>query len=125
MNAATPSNPAPELSVVIPAYNEEENLVPLMDQLMPVLAGCGRSFEVILVDDGSTDGTAAVMSRLQAQHPAVRVIRHRGNHGLSAALDTGFRNARGAIVASLDADLQNDPADLPLLLSQARRGRRR
>ena len=118
MTGVTHPDAAVELSVVIPAYNEEDNLVPLLDQLMPVLSSLGRSYEVLLVDDGSTDRTAAVMTRLQEKYPPVRVIRHRGNHGLSAALDTGFKNVRGAIVAGLDADLQNDPADLPLLLSK-------
>jgi glycosyltransferase involved in cell wall biosynthesis len=78
----------------------------------------GRPYEVLLIDDGSTDGSFAAMIRLASDDPAVRVIRQARNAGQSAALEAGFRHARGAIVVTLDADLQNDPADIPLLLAR-------
>lgn len=110
----------PELTVVIPVYNEEESLPPLFEALMPVLEALGRSTEVLLVDDGSTDGSLDCMRRLRARHPGVRILRHERNAGLSAAMATGFAAARGAVVATMDADLQNDPRDIPLLLEALR-----
>jgi dolichol-phosphate mannosyltransferase len=101
---------------VIPVYNEEENLPVLAAELHGALAGLGRSYEVIYVDDGSTDGSPEVLRQLAREDPTVRVIRQRRNHGQSAALDAGFRFARGGIVVTLDADLQNDPADIPRML---------
>src|SRR4051812_10875199 len=76
----------------------------------------GRPYEVIYVDDGSTDGSPEALRRLAREDPAVRIVRPRRNSGQSAALDAGFRSARGGIVVTLDADLQNDPADIPRLL---------
>jgi len=108
----------PEISVVIPVYNEEESLPILAAELQAVLAGLGRSSEILYVDDGSTDGSPGVLRRLAEEDPAVRVIRQRRNAGQSAALDAGFRFARGAVVVTLDADLQNDPADIPRLLER-------
>jgi len=108
----------PALSVVVPVYNEEESLRPLFEALVPVLREWGKPFEIILVDDGSTDGSAALMDKLRREQAGVRVIRHRSNYGLSAAMATGFQAARGEVVATMDADLQNDPRDLPLLLSK-------
>jgi dolichol-phosphate mannosyltransferase len=108
----------PEISIILPVYNEEESLVPLFDVLGEVLSEMGKPFEILIIDDGSTDGSPAVMERLRNEYPQVRVIRHRANYGLSAAMETGFRNARGRILATMDADLQNDPRDLPLLLSK-------
>jgi dolichol-phosphate mannosyltransferase len=106
----------PEISVVIPVYNEEESLPILAAELQAALGSLGRSYEILYVDDGSTDGSPGVLRRLAEEDPAVRVIRQRRNAGQSAALDAGFRFARGAIVVTLDADLQNDPADIPRLL---------
>ena len=106
----------PEISVVIPVYDEEENLPVLAAELRAALGGLGRSYEILYVDDGSTDGSPGVLRRLAEEDPAVRVIRQRRNAGQSAALDAGFRFARGTIVVTLDADLQNDPADIPRLL---------
>lgn len=108
----------PEISVVIPVYNEEENLPVLAAELHGVLRALGRPYEVIYADDGSTDGSPEVLRRLALEDPAVRVIRQRRNSGQSAALEAGFRFARGEIVVTLDADLQNDPADIPKLLAQ-------
>ena len=108
---------APEISIVIPAYNEEENLPILAAEIHGALRPLGRPYEVIYVDDGSTDGTPGVLLELARQDPATRVIRQRRNAGQTAALDAGFRFARGAVVVTLDADLQNDPADIPRLLA--------
>jgi dolichol-phosphate mannosyltransferase len=108
---------APEISVVVPVYNEEESL-PLLDaEIHAAMRPLGRAYEVIYVDDGSTDGSAGVLLGLARADAAVRVIRQRRNSGQTAALDAGFRFARGAIVVTLDADLQNDPADIPRLLA--------
>lgn len=106
-----------EISLVIPVFNEEENLPVLAAEIQAVMQGLGRPYEVLFVDDGSTDGSPAVLRRLAAADPAVRVVRQRVNAGQSAALDAGFRFAHGGIVVTLDADLQNDPADIPKLLS--------
>ena len=107
----------PEISVVVPVYNEEENLPVLAAEIRTALEGIGRPYEVIYVDDGSTDSSPAVLQRLAGADPAVRIVRQRRNAGQSAALDAGFRFARGGIVVTLDADLQNDPADLPRMLA--------
>jgi glycosyltransferase involved in cell wall biosynthesis len=109
---------SPEISLVIPVYNEEENLPLLAAEIREVMQGLGRPYEVVYVDDGSDDGGPEVLRRLAREDPAVRVVRQRRNAGQSAALDAGFRFARGGIVVTLDADLQNDPADIPRLLAR-------
>src|SRR5260370_26350486 len=111
-------SPLPEISLVIPVYNEEPNLPPLAGEIRRTMQALGRPYEVLLVDDGSTDGSLAAMIRLASRDPAIRVIKQARNAGQSAALEAGFRHARGAIVVTLDADLQNDPADIPLLLKR-------
>ncbi|MFZ4536221.1 glycosyltransferase family 2 protein [Propionivibrio sp.] len=105
------------LSVVVPAYNEEENIVPLAEEIIAALAGLPGGFELILVDDASTDSTARTIE--QFRHPNVRSVFHRINCGQSAAVGSGFQAARGEWVATLDGDGQNDPADLPAMLEQA------
>jgi glycosyltransferase involved in cell wall biosynthesis len=107
----------PALSVVIPAYNEEDNVEPCYRELVTVLEGLGEPFEVIIVDDGSRDRTPEVLRRLGREDPRLRVLRLRRNAGQSAALDAGFRAARGRVVVTMDADLQNDPHDIPKLLA--------
>jgi len=107
----------PDLSVVIPVYNEEENLEPLWMELHPVLDGLGLAFEVIFVDDGSQDRSAEVIRGLREADRRVRLVRLKTNAGESAATDAGFRAARGRCVVTMDADLQNDPADIPRLLA--------
>jgi dolichol-phosphate mannosyltransferase len=107
-----------EISLVIPVYNEEKSLEPLAAEIGASMGRVGRPYEVLFVDDGSTDGSLGVMRQLAARDPAVRVIRQGKNAGQSAALDAGFRHARGGVVVTLDADLQNDPADIPLLLDR-------
>src|SRR5215218_591691 len=111
----------PEISIVIPVFNEEENLPVLAEEIRAAMApveAAGRPYEVILVDDGSTDTSPAVMAGLAREDPRVRILRQRRNSGQSAALDAGVRHARGGIVVTLDADLQNDPADIPRLLER-------
>ena len=103
-------------SVVVPVYNERDNLEPLLAAVTPVMERLGRRFEVVLVDDGSTDGSSDLLDRLAAADPRVRVLHFVRNCGQSAAFDAGFRHAAGAVVITLDADLQSDPADIPALL---------
>ena len=110
--------PAPELSVVIPVYNEEENLPILVPQVSGAMDRIGRSYEILLIDDGSSDGSFAKMVELKQQHPQLRCIRFRRNAGQTAAMWAGFQNARGDVVITLDADLQNDPNDIPKLLAK-------
>jgi glycosyltransferase involved in cell wall biosynthesis len=112
----------PYLSLVVPAYNEVENVPVLVEEIRAALAPAGLDWELLLVDDGSTDGTLDAMRRAAGEDPRVRVLRHRRNAGQTAALATGFRAARGAVVVTLDADLQNDPADIPRLLAELERG---
>ena len=106
----------PHLSVVVPAYNEAESLPELHRELVAALEAIGRPWEILYVDDGSRDGSDDVLSRLAAGEPRVRGAILRRNFGKSAALATGFRLARGELVATLDADLQDDPAELPRLI---------
>lgn len=106
------------LSVVIPAFNEEANVEACYRELVPILEALGRPFEVIVVDDGSTDRTFEVLAGLAAADPRLRLIRFRRNAGQTAALDAGFKAARGEVVVTMDADLQNDPRDIPRLLTE-------
>jgi dolichol-phosphate mannosyltransferase len=110
----------PLLSVVIPMYNEEEVLPLLVARLRPVLDAIGERYEVVAVDDGSTDGTAVHLVALRRTWPEVRVIRLRRNSGHQAALTAGLHRARGSYVASLDADLQDPPEKIPEMLALAR-----
>ncbi|GHH71192.1 glucosyl transferase [Kitasatospora indigofera] len=109
-----------ELSVVIPMYNEEEVLPVLVERLRPVLDGTGVRYEVVAVDDGSTDKTAARLEDLRARWPQLRVVALRRNSGHQAALTAGLHSARGAYVASIDADLQDPPEKIPEMLDLAR-----
>jgi len=105
------------LTVVAPAYNEAENLPALVREVAEALRPLDRPWELLVVDDGSTDGTRAVLEGLMRREPALRVIALRRRSGQTAALDAGLRAARGRFLATLDADLQNDPADIPRLLA--------
>ena len=107
---------------MVPAYNEVENVPILVDEIRGVLSAARQDWELLLVDDGSTDGTLDAMRRAAGADPRVRVLRHLRNAGQSAALAPGFRAAHGAIVVTLDADLQNDPTDVPRLLAELDRG---
>ena len=106
-----------DLSVVVPAYNERENLAPLLSELIAALEATGHSFEIVMVDDGSTDGSAEWLRDAALRDARLRVLVLAGNVGQSAALAAGLARVRGSIVITLDADLQNDPADLPKLLA--------
>ena len=113
---------AVDLSVVIPVYNEAENLEALCCEFTETLGAWGRSFEVILVDDGSTDGSFEILRRLQAADPRLRVIQFRRNFGQTAAFAAGFAYARGRLIATADGDLQNDPRDLPAMVERLEAG---
>jgi dolichol-phosphate mannosyltransferase len=102
----------PDLSVVFPVYNEEENIPILLDEIASAIEG-KWSYEIVAVDDGSTDRSLEVLRECRARHPNLRVLAFEKNSGQTAALDAAWRAARGNLVVSLDADLQNDPADIP------------
>ena len=106
-----------DLSVVIPVYNEEESLPPLWAELREVLDRLGLAFEVVFVDDGSRDRSAEIVRSFREADPRVRLVRLKANAGETAATDAGFKAARGQRVVVMDADLQNDPRDIPTLLS--------
>jgi len=106
----------PEISVVAPVFNEEANVLPLVQRVFDALGGHPGGMELVLVDDCSTDGTWESISAARAKDPRVRGVRHGRNRGQSAALYTGFVASRGRIIATLDGDLQNDPADFPEML---------
>jgi dolichol-phosphate mannosyltransferase len=110
--------PKRDISIVIPVYNEEDNIKPLIVEVQEVLDGVGRPYEIIFVDDGSVDQSFAILKKGASQDPQIRVIRFKKNTGQTAAFDAGFRAARGDIVVTMDADLQNDPHDIPHLLEK-------
>ncbi len=114
-------NTRPQLSVVVPLLDEQENLPPLYEQITQALKG-RYDYELIFVDDGSRDGSFEILQGFRNADPRVRVIRFRKNFGQTAALSAGFAHARGDIVVALDADLQNDPADIPMLVSKLDEG---
>lgn len=107
----------PEISIVIPVYNEEDNLPILIPQIVSVMKPLDRKFEIILIDDGSTDNSFNVIKDLGSKHIEVRYIRLKKNSGQTAGFDAGFRNSLGDIIVTLDSDLQNDPKDIPKLLT--------
>jgi glycosyltransferase involved in cell wall biosynthesis len=111
----------PQISVVAPLLDEQDNLPALYEQITRSLAG-RYEYELIFIDDGSTDRSFEILKGFQASDPRVRVIRFRRNFGQTAALSAGFRYARGEVVVALDADLQNDPADIPMLLAKLDEG---
>ena len=113
-----PALPAIALSVVVPVHNERDNLAPLVDEIVATLSGV-VSFEIVYVDDGSTDGTGEMLRSVQARVPTLRVLTHDRSAGQSTAIRTGVLAAHGRWIATLDGDGQNDPADIPALLTQA------
>ncbi|HEX7124154.1 MAG TPA: glycosyltransferase family 2 protein [Thermodesulfobacteriota bacterium] len=114
--AAEPTTcPEVEVSVVVPVLDEADNVLPLVAEIRAALAG--RRFEVVYVDDGSTDETPARLAEAAARWPELRVLRHDGRYGQSAAIRTGVRAARAPVVVTLDGDGQNDPADIPAMLA--------
>jgi glycosyltransferase involved in cell wall biosynthesis len=106
----------PDLSIVVPVYNEEENLPLLWPEIQEALAGAPVAFEVVFVDDGSHDRSAEIIRAFHEADPRVRLVRLKENAGETAATDAGIRAARGRWVVTMDADLQNDPHDIPRLL---------
>lgn len=120
---ATPSTDTPpvQVSAVVPVYNEVENVADLLAEIHASLTGFGRSFEIIIVDDGSSDGTQAAVQDCAARYPELRPVFLARNYGQSTAMQAGFDHARGEVVVTLDGDLQNDPADIPLLVETLER----
>jgi glycosyltransferase involved in cell wall biosynthesis len=113
---------SPELSVVIPVQNESPNIKPLYDELTQTLGQYGRSYELLIVDDGSTDDTFEQLATLQMRDPRLRVIRFRRNFGQTAAFAAGFAHARGRLVVTSDGDMQNDPRDIPAMVGLIEQG---
>ena len=107
-----------DISIVIPVYNEEDSLRPLIAELRDILDALGRFYEIIFVDDGSQDQSWEIVKGFASADRHIRAIRFKENRGQTAAFDAGFKNARGDIVVTLDADLQNDPRDIPRLLEK-------
>lgn len=110
------------LSIVIPVYNEQDSLLPLQERLNAALENIGTDYEVILINDGSTDATAANLRAIAAKDPRYKVVSFRRNFGQTAAMMAGFDFASGDIIIPLDGDLQNDPADIPRLVSKLEEG---
>ncbi|MDD3013787.1 MAG: glycosyltransferase family 2 protein [Candidatus Gastranaerophilales bacterium] len=111
-----------EISVIVPIYNEVENIETLSNSLLNVLNGLNKSFEIILIDDGSSDGTCELLKSIAESTPNIKGIRFRRNFGQTAAMAAGFDYASGDIIISLDGDMQNDPADIPRLIAKLEEG---
>jgi glycosyltransferase involved in cell wall biosynthesis len=110
------------VSVVVPIYNELDNLPPLYHQLQSVLGGLDRTSEIVFVDDGSRDGSREILRQLAERDPAVKVVLFRRNYGQTAAMQAGLQMASGDVVITIDGDLQNDPADIPMMLEKIEEG---
>lgn len=111
-----------DLSIIVPAYNEEANVEPLYTEIAAALAKLGGRAEIVFVDDGSTDGTYAALKALHQRDPRVKVIKFQGNFGKAAAYSAGFEHAVGKYVITMDADLQDDPAEIPKFLEKLDEG---
>ena len=122
VNAATSGGDAPEISVFLPVYNEAPNLPPLQAKLAQALKELGRSAEIVYVDDGSTDGSLEILRDLAAKDSRIRVVALRRNYGQTAAMSAGIDAAKGKVLIPMDADLQNDPADIVRLLNKLDEG---
>jgi len=105
-----------ELSIVIPVYNEEENVEPLIEEINMAVRPLGNHYEIVVVDDGSRDATFSVLAGLREREPRLRVVRLKRNFGQTAAIAAGLAYAEGDIVVLMDGDAQNDPKDIPALL---------
>ncbi|HQB14778.1 MAG TPA: glycosyltransferase [Syntrophales bacterium] len=110
------------ISVVIPVFNEEDNLAALIGRLQPVLRSLGRPYEIVMIDDGSRDGSLAILKDLVRENPELRVVELTRNYGQHAAIMAGFSIVRGDIVVTLDADLQNPPEEIPRLVAEMENG---
>lgn len=114
--------PQPDVSIVVPIYNEVESLPQLIEAIASSLKDTALNYELICVDDGSKDGSAELLKQLALTHPHLRAVILRRNYGQTAAMAAGFNHARGRTIVSLDGDLQNDPADIPMLLAKLDEG---
>lgn len=112
-----PSGTIRKISFVVPVYNEEENIPHLVGEIAAVAGTLGHPYEILLVDDGSLDGTLPAIKAIAAENPALKYISFSENRGQSAALYAGFQSASGDVIVTLDGDLQNDPSDIPAMLS--------
>jgi dolichol-phosphate mannosyltransferase len=110
------------LSVITPVYNEEKNIAGLFKQLLRVLSGIGKPFEIIAVNDGSRDGSLATLRDWAARHAEIKIVDFRRNYGQTAAIMAGIDHARGQVIVSIDSDLQNDPDDIPNMLAVLEQG---
>lgn len=115
-------NPLPDVSVVVPIYNEVESLPHLIEAIASTLNPTGLNYELICVDDGSKDGSAELLKELALTRPPLRAVILRRNYGQTAAMAAGFKHARGRTIVTLDGDLQNDPADIPMLIAKLDEG---
>ena len=120
-NTASANN-IPDVSVVVPVYNEVESLPHLIDAIATTMLAEQLSYEIICVDDGSTDGSVQLLKELAETRSDIRAVLLRRNYGQTAAMSAGFNHAHGHVIVSLDSDLQNDPADIPLLLAKLEEG---
>lgn len=111
-----------QVSVILPCYNEEENVRPMYDRLKAVLDGTGRTWEIIYIDDGSRDGTSAAVKAINQEDPRVRLVQFRRNFGQTAALAAGLEFASGDLIVAMDSDLQYQPEDIPMMLAKSDEG---
>jgi glycosyltransferase involved in cell wall biosynthesis len=114
--------PTLDVSIVVPVYNEEESVTLLVEEVHAAMDPTGKRFELVLVDDGSSDGTWPLLERLADADPSLHLVRFRRNFGQTAAMQAGLDASRGRLIVTMDADLQNDPADIPLLLQKLDEG---
>jgi glycosyltransferase involved in cell wall biosynthesis len=111
-----------ELSIVIPVYNEEENVEPLIQEINAAVRPLGKPYEIVVVDDGSRDATFSMLARLHLRDPCLRVVRLKRNFGQTAAIAAGLAHSDGDVVVLMDGDAQNDPKDIPALLAELKKG---
>src|SRR4030095_7581400 len=111
-----------ELSIVIPVYNEEENVEPLIQEINAAVRPLGKPYEIVVVDDGSRDATFSMLARLHLRDPCLRVVRLNRNFGQTAAIAAGLAHSDGDVVVLMDGDAQNDPKDIPALLAELKKG---
>ena len=116
------TQPAQLISIVVPLLNERDNVEQLVDEITTTMTETALRYELIMVDDGSTDDTVAVLEKIHPAHPLMRIIAFRRNFGQTAAMAAGFEHARGDVIVPLDGDLQNDPADIPRMVAQLQEG---
>ena len=122
MDDQVPQERRPEVSVVVPVYNEEDSVEELLNRLGETLRETRRTYEIVLVDDGSSDRTLELAEQAQAKEPDLRIVQLQGNFGQTAALVAGFDHARGEIIIAMDGDLQHDPVEIPNFLEKIDEG---